>query len=74
VNTRARINIPFGTALTNIAKLPDGAERALTDPYGEKTTPWKTYIALALLLMAIGVYFAFPNEVQSLLSIGKSHG
>lgn len=72
VNTRARINIPFGTALTNIAKLPDGAERALTDPYGEKSTPWKTYIALALLVVLIGVYFAFPSEIHALLTQGAS--
>ena len=72
VNTRARINIPFGTALTNIAKLPDGAERALTDPYGEKATPWKTYIALALLVVLMGVYFAFPSEIHALLTQGAS--
>ena len=72
VNTRARINIPFGTALTNIAKLPDGAERALTDPYGEKATPWKTYIALAVLVALIGVYFAFPAQIHALLTQGAS--
>jgi hypothetical protein len=32
VNARARINIPFGTSLTQMATLPEGAERALTDP------------------------------------------
>ena len=60
VNTRARINIPFGTALTQIAKLPEGAERALTDPYAEKKTPWGTYLLLlAIVLGAVGyVYFA----------------
>ena len=33
VNARARINIPFGTALTRMARLPAGAERSLRDPY-----------------------------------------
>ena len=32
VNTRARINIPFGGALTGVAALPPGASRSLTDP------------------------------------------
>jgi hypothetical protein len=52
VNARARINIPFGTSLTQMAKLPEGAERALTDPYAEKERPWKTYgfIALAIFI------------------------
>jgi len=52
VNTRARINIPFGSSLTTIAKLPDGANRLLKDPFAEKTRPWKLYIFLLILLMA----------------------
>ena len=50
VNARARINIPFGTSLTQVAALPDGAERALTDPYAEKERPWKTYAFIAIVL------------------------
>jgi hypothetical protein len=33
VNARARINIPFGTSLTQLAKLPTNAERSMQDPY-----------------------------------------
>ena len=36
VNGRVKINIPFGTALTDIAKLPAGAKRSLDDPYEDK--------------------------------------
>jgi hypothetical protein len=50
VNARARINIPFGTSLTQMARLPEGAERALTDPYAEKQTPWKTYAFIAVVI------------------------
>ncbi len=53
VNTRARINIPFGAALTQLARLPEGADRALTDPYAEKRSPWKVYVLL--LAIAVGV-------------------
>jgi hypothetical protein len=53
VNTRARINIPFGAALTQLAKLPDGAERALTDPYAEKRSPWKGYVLMAAITLGV---------------------
>lgn len=53
VNTRARINIPFGAALTQLAKLPDGAERALTDPYAEKRSPWKGYVLMAAIVVGV---------------------
>ena len=56
VNTRARINIPFGTALTQTARLPDGAERALSDPYAEKKTPWKLYLLLGAIGMGLLLY------------------
>jgi hypothetical protein len=56
VNTRARINIPFGGLLTQTARLPEGAERALTDPYAEKKTPWKTYVLLGALAAALLFY------------------
>ncbi|HEY5720279.1 MAG TPA: hypothetical protein VIW02_07835, partial [Gammaproteobacteria bacterium] len=36
VNARARINLPFGAALTAVAALPKGAERSLSDPYAEE--------------------------------------
>ncbi len=53
VNARAKINIPFGTALTAVARLPDGAERSLSDPYAEKPTPWLLYIGVVVVVAAI---------------------
>lgn len=52
INARARINIPFGTSLTQLAQLPANAERALTDPYAEKETPRSLYVVLVLVLGA----------------------
>jgi hypothetical protein len=43
VNAFARINIPFGAALTKPAALPEGARRSLDDPFAEKPTPYKAY-------------------------------
>ncbi|MFA6543542.1 MAG: hypothetical protein WCS99_03900 [Limisphaerales bacterium] len=51
INTKAKMNVPFGSALTNVAKLPANAERSLDDPYAEKQRPWKTYAALAVILV-----------------------
>lgn len=55
VNTLAKINIPFGTSLTQVAKLPKGAERSLVDPYAEKKRPWKLYLTLLIVLVALAV-------------------
>lgn len=52
INGRARINVPFGKALTNVAALPKGSERSFADPYAEKGKPWKTLIFLAVLVAA----------------------
>lgn len=53
VNARACINIPFGTALTQLAKLPADAERSLTDPYAEKRWPWNLYAGIAAVLILV---------------------
>ncbi len=58
INARARINIPFGTSLTQVAQLPADAERALTDPYADKKAPWTLYVGLgALLLFIVFVWY-----------------
>jgi hypothetical protein len=54
VNTKAKINIVFGGALTRLAELPEGAERALVDPFAEEETPWKRYLALLFLVLLLG--------------------
>lgn len=48
INARARINIPFGTSLTQLAVLPAQAERSLVDPYAEKSGAWKLYLLVLL--------------------------
>jgi hypothetical protein len=60
INARARINIPFGTSLTQLAQLPANAERALTDPYAEKDTPWGLYAVLAAVVVA-GLYWGWKT-------------
>jgi hypothetical protein len=53
VNARLAINLPFGTALTALARLPERAERSLNDPYAEKRRPWGVYIAIAAVAAAL---------------------
>lgn len=56
VNTRARINVPFGASLTGLATLPKGAKRTMTDPFAEKKQPWGL-IMLLLVLTGVAVWF-----------------
>ncbi len=57
INARAKINIPFGTSLTQVAKLPEGSERSNADPYAEKSHAWIGYLALVVALLA--AFFLF---------------
>jgi hypothetical protein len=52
INGRVKINIPFGTALTDVAKLPPGAQRSLKDPYEDKEAARRrrSFILLVVLL------------------------
>jgi hypothetical protein len=37
VNAKAKINVPFGTSLTRMAKLPSGSSVDVSDRYAEKS-------------------------------------
>jgi MFS family permease len=54
VNTKAMINLPFGTSLTDVAALPPGAQRSLRDPYVQRRMPWRLYAILTLALILFG--------------------
>ena len=51
INGRVKINIPFGTALTDLATLPPGAKRSLEDPYEDKEAAKQKRRATALLVV-----------------------
>jgi len=59
VNTRLKINLPFGKALTQTAQLPEHAERSLTDPYAEKKRPWGWYLVAVVLIAAVAALWRF---------------
>ncbi len=52
VNTRAKINVPFGAALTSLARLPKGSKKMLIDPFAEKTSVWP-YVAIVLVVVIV---------------------
>ena len=53
VNGRVKINIPFGTALTDVAKLPSGSISSLEDPYEDKEAAKQKRRATALLVLLL---------------------
>ncbi len=59
VNTRLKINLPFGRALTALAQLPERAERALSDPYAEKRQPWGWYLTLLVLVAIVAALWRY---------------
>jgi len=61
VNARVKLNIPFGCALTRIAKLPPGSVRTLRDPYSRKRSVWLwvAIVAVAAILGGVGYWWFF---------------
>jgi hypothetical protein len=55
INARARINIPFGTSLTQLAQLPPNAERSMVDPYADRPSK-APYVLIALAVLALVIW------------------
>lgn len=56
INGRVKINIPFGTALTDVAKKPAGSRLSLEDPYEDKAAAARRrqIVLVAVLLALVG--------------------
>ena len=68
VNGRVAINIPFGTALTDLAVLPPGAKRSLEDPYEDKEAARqkrRATVIIGLLVLAAAAIFVRWKRVQT---------
>jgi hypothetical protein len=78
INALTRINVPFGTVLTERAAVPPGAERSLADPYAEKRRPWKLYVALLVIVaLAVAWYLGkldeyLPDKLTSTTVLGQN--
>jgi hypothetical protein len=64
VNAKARMNVPFGGALTGVAALPPGATFGAADKYAEKPSAWPKVLAVAFVVWFI---WAFLNDSQGRL-------
>jgi hypothetical protein len=74
INGRVKVNIPFGTALTERALLPANARRMLHDPYEDRAAVRRRRLIYVLLLLIAAIiirwdhnrrgrYFWQPNPV-----------
>ena len=61
VNTRAKINIPFGASLTGLAHLPQGSTLSLLDPFAEKKSHWKLWLLLMLAVIGVATALAWKT-------------
>jgi hypothetical protein len=59
INGRIRVNLPLGTALTDVAVLPPGARRSLEDPFEDvKARQRRRAVVLLLVLVAVALVAA----------------
>jgi hypothetical protein len=70
INSTARINVPFGTRLTDIAELPPGSTVDIHDHYAEKSAVWPKLLVVALI---IGWLFAFVWDVGILRALTQKY-
>ena len=77
VNSRARINVAFGAAMTELAKLPPGSQRSLDDPFADKRTPWRRWVFFIIVIVLAGTWYVgrldnlIPEAIQSTTVLGK---
>ena len=65
VNGRVRINIPLGSALTDVAALPAGARRSLDDPYEDREAASRRRRTLFwMIILALAAASAFTRWKQ----------
>jgi hypothetical protein len=77
INSRARINVSFGAAMTELATIPPGSKRSMSDPFADKSPPWRLYIFLIVLLILAGTWYVgrldryLPESIRSVGVLGK---
>jgi len=64
VNAKAKMNVPFGGALTGVAALPPGSTFGAADEYAEKPSVWPKLLAVAFV---IWFAWSFLNDSEGRL-------
>ncbi|MGA2854180.1 MAG: hypothetical protein ABSE90_08640 [Verrucomicrobiota bacterium] len=81
VNAKARINVPLGQSLTQVAELPPGSQRDLIDPFAAKKFPLALtvfiLIVAGILALGIGWYLGkldtvLPGKIKSITVLGTN--
>ncbi|MBN2507482.1 MAG: hypothetical protein JXQ71_12385 [Verrucomicrobia bacterium] len=78
INGRAKINVAFGKAMTDMAALPPGSRRSLQDPYADKKSVWRwLWFPILLVILAALWYFGsvdryLPARVKSTAVLGTN--
>jgi hypothetical protein len=63
--------------MTELARLPPGSKRSLDDPFADKKTPWRRWVALAAILVLAGAWYVgkldnvLPDEARSITVLGE---
>lgn len=60
VNTKARINIPFGASLTKLAEIPKGSGHLATDPFADKSRT-RVIVLIIVFLMLLTTFWRLEN-------------
>jgi hypothetical protein len=58
INGRVMVNLPLGTALTEIPSLPPGSRRSLEDPFEDKKARARRRLIWAALILGVAVWVA----------------
>ena len=58
INGRIRVNLPLGTALTDVANLPRGARRSLDDPFEDGRARQRRRLLVLLVVLALAAIWA----------------
>lgn len=61
INSNVLVNILFGAKLTSLAQYP---KLKLSDPYRQKSSAWKWWLALALLVLAAVAVLLFMGKLE----------
>ncbi len=62
INTHARINIAFGTTLTQLATLPAMSQRSLRDPYAAPGTKRYWWLTVGLVVALVLLWFLLKHR------------
>jgi hypothetical protein len=77
INNRARVNVAFGAAMTQLAKLPPHSYRTIHDPFADKKFRWKLWLFLIVLVVLVGTWFVgkldkyLPERIRSVEVLGE---